>query len=374
MNLHVFSDAYGLFPVMAAKRIVQLNDANNICVNLCIGSNQMSEKIQYIERSKKAFKMFIQNLQAIDKIILHPLNYDAAIFLLEGLKKFPNAKVYWVCWSYEVYNYHIDNRTFFDDFSKNFYLENTSIKTILKEGVRSILSLLRIPFFSKYHLKNAYARVNYFCSFLEEDYTEMKRLTGYTQMEYLPFSYTSLEELMPSLSKYKIKGDAIIVGHAASLESNQFEILHALKKIALQNKIILPIAYGNTKYQQEIIKEAKDLFAGQVDIIEQKMSLEDYYVKLEEASFAIFNLKIQQGLGNMLGLLWIGTKVFLREESSTYKQFKKWNLLVYSTQHQLTAIELQKGLQQNEIEANREILFARFTEKSVNSYWKQIVY
>jgi hypothetical protein len=63
----------------------------------------------------------------------------------------------------------------------------------------------------------------------------------------------------------------------------------------------------------------------------------------------------------------------LREESSTYKQFKKWNLLVYSTQ-QLTHAELQKGLQQNEIESNREILFARFTEKSVNSYWKQIVY
>ena len=92
MNLHVFSDSYGLFPTQASERISKLNDINNRCVTLNPNGEITHPKMEYIHKSIASFKKYINKIEKIDKIILHPVDYTTSIFLLLLKKKFPNAK------------------------------------------------------------------------------------------------------------------------------------------------------------------------------------------------------------------------------------------------------------------------------------------
>ena len=105
MNLHVTNDSYGLYPVEIAKRIKNsANSHNNCFVNLYKKSVHKDSIITYIPETKIAFKNYISKLVQLDKIIFHPYNITAYRFLKITLKKFPDVKVYWMCWSYELYN------------------------------------------------------------------------------------------------------------------------------------------------------------------------------------------------------------------------------------------------------------------------------
>jgi dTDP-N-acetylfucosamine:lipid II N-acetylfucosaminyltransferase len=101
--------------------------------------------------------------------------------------------------------------------------------------------------------------------------------------------------------------------------------------------------------------------------------MKEYYENLENASHAIFNLKVQQGLGNILGLLYMGKKVFLREDTSTYKEFKKLGLKIFSTNTNISEKEINTLLSQEDASINKSILLKKYNENCINNYWTEIV-
>ena len=105
MNLHVTNDRYGIYPVHIAHRIKESDNANNNrIVNLYPTSIFQDEIIAYINISKKDFKEYINALPKVEKVIFHSYTLTAYNFLIILLKKFPDVKVYWMFWSYEMYN------------------------------------------------------------------------------------------------------------------------------------------------------------------------------------------------------------------------------------------------------------------------------
>ena len=126
--------------------------------------------------------------------------------------------------------------------------------------------------------------------------------------------------------------------------------------------------YGNL-----IKQEARTTFP-HADILEEKLERNDYYVKLTEVGWAIFNTKVQQGVGNIIALIWMGAKVFLDSNTSTYIDFTAWGIHVYNIHDQLNGHELSIKLSFEQIENNRKKILEKFNEQTINEGWKEFLY
>ena len=91
MNLHVFNDEYGMYPNSSEKFIRETSPDNNKVINITKQQTLPNPHITLVAPSVRSIKAFIHTLSEVDKIILHPLNYETAFFVLAIRKVFPNA-------------------------------------------------------------------------------------------------------------------------------------------------------------------------------------------------------------------------------------------------------------------------------------------
>lgn len=79
--------------------------------------------------------------------------------------------------------------------------------------------------------------------------------------------------------------------------------------------------------------------------------------RLQSCGFVVMNHVRQQGLGTVVQMMYLGAKVFLREESPAYLFLKSRGAHVFAVQElQNTPALLQEGLTESQIEANIEVL------------------
>ena len=373
MNLHVFNDEYGMYPNSSEKFIRETSPDNNKVINITKQQTLPNPHITLVAPSVRSIKAFIHTLSEVDKIILHPLNYETAFFVLAIKKVFPNATVYWVCWSYEIYNYHFPPEKMYLPYALRIVRNDirARIKNFIKKNIIGVYLTPLFPLKSVRNLTKAYAMVDYFASFLEEDFYVAASMTGNTQMQYLPFAYLSIDQIIDLKLTHDEGGKTIMLGHASSLESNHYEMISDVSKLPITNKILIPLAYGNEAYKHSIRRYAEASLTGPLEIMIEKLSADKYYAKLREVKHAVFNLRVQQGLGNLLGLVYMGAKIYLREETTTFKQFKKWGIHVYA--YEALASEILIDLTEVEACHNKAIILNLFNEKNVCLLWSPLL-
>jgi len=373
MNLHVFNDEYGMYPNSSEKFIRETSPDNNKVINITRQQKLPNPNITLVAPSVTSMKAFINTLSEVNKIILHPLNYETAFFLLALKKVFPNATVYWVCWSYEIYNYHFPPEKMYLPYALRIVRNDIKarIKNFIKKNIFGVCLTPLFPLKSVRNLTKAYAMVDYFASFLEEDFYVATSITRNLKMQYLPFAYLSIDQIIDLNLTHDEGGKTIMLGHASSLESNHYEMISDVSKLPITNKILIPLAYGNEAYKHSIRRYAEASLTGPLEIMTEKLSADKYYVKLREVKHAVFNLKVQQGLGNLLGLVYMGAKIYLREETTTFKQFKKWGIHVYA--YQAIASEIFIDLTAVEASHNKAIILNLFNEKNVCLLWSPLL-
>ena len=190
-------------------------------------------------------------------------------------------------------------------------------------------------------------------------------------MQYLSFAYLSIDQIIDLNLTHDEGGKTIMLGHASSLESNHYEMISDVSKLPITNKILIPLAYGNEAYKHSIRRYAEASLTGPLEIMTEKLSADKYYAKLREVKHAVFNLRVQQGLGNLLGLVYMGAKIYLREETTTFKQFKKWGIHVYAYE----AIPSEIFIDLTAVEAchNKAIILNLFNEKNVCLLWSPLL-
>ncbi|MBS1742095.1 MAG: hypothetical protein JST81_03605 [Bacteroidetes bacterium] len=377
MNLHVCNDEYGLYPFEIAQRIYTSPYAdNNLMVNLTNASKIRHDKITYIPVSSSAFKRYINTLSSLDKIIFHPYNLHGHQFLEYVLKRFPDVKVYWVCWSYELYKLPRFAGRMYEPYSASFLKSSITIQSKFRNFLKKVyygfvygLGLQKNYFKS---LEPSFARINYFCCWLPSDYAFFLSLSPKKDIVHLPFSYFSLTKIMPDLHSYTVSGNEVMIGHSALPDGNHYEIIRKLSAIDKRFPIFLPLVYGNVLYSKKIKEIARAHF-DTVYVQEEKLDKEAYYQRLTKVGWVIINSKVQQGLGNILAIIWMGAKLFLDENSGTYIDFKKWNIIVFSVQHDLTKEQLSTRLTAEQIEHNRRILYEKVNEEKVSEYWEPLL-
>lgn len=122
----------------------------------------------------------------------------------------------------------------------------------------------------------------------------------------------------------------IIIGNSATEENCHIEVFQMLKRFSREKmEIYCPLSYGNVSYGDKVIEEGKKIFGEKFHAMKTWMSQEDYYRFLSTCDIGIFNNDRQQGMGNIVAMLFLGKKVFLRAGVSMYDDYIARGFKIY---------------------------------------------
>jgi len=133
-----------------------------------------------------------------------------------------------------------------------------------------------------------------------------------------------------SSSSKQSKTINILIGNSANPTNHHKEILDKLikykdKDIALH----MPLSYGDFNYAEEIMQYAYQQFGTKFHPITDFMGIDEYNALLSTIDIALFNHNRQQGMGNIITLLGLGKKVYMRSDVTTWQMFHSNDIVLY---------------------------------------------
>jgi len=292
-----------------------------------------------MDRTINWYTLLLKNSYKAEKIYLHGFTNSKVIKFL-----FYNPlllkKCNWVIWGGDLYSYEYPKET---------------LKKRWKE------------FMKTFCIKRFGGLVTY----LKGDYELAKKWYG-AKGEYLEcIMYPS--NLYKNLNVIEVDKDKrktyIQVGNSADQSNNHKEAIDKLVKYKDENvEIICPLSYGNEKYAEEIEKYGKKRFGSKFLALRNFLPFDEYLNVLGKIDIAIFNHKRQQAMGNIITLLGLGKRVYIRDDISTWELFKSISINIKSSNGEIS-LDL---LNEIEEENNTSIIKERFSEKKLKEEWGRI--
>ena len=122
----------------------------------------------------------------------------------------------------------------------------------------------------------------------------------------------------------------ILLGNSAAPENNHIEILSKLNELKCENmKIYCPLSYGNMEYANSVKAWGREYFGDDFIPLDSFLSKAEYDEILVNIDIAVFNHHRQQAVSNIISLLGLGKKVFLRPTVTTYEYFLNQGIKVF---------------------------------------------
>lgn len=213
---------------------------------------------------------------------------------------------------------------------------------------------------------------------LEEDFEIVRNRyhtkASFSQVFYpYPINFSLLAELktnyIPSSEK------TILLGNSASRSNNHLEIL--LKLEPLKNepiKILCPLSYGSTgKYVGLIAEKGKEIFRDKFIPLLDFIEPAEYLKIISGVDVVIMNHQRQQGLGNVFPMLFLGKKVYIRSDASSFNFLKGLGCIINDTL--LIDKEFDSIFSSDEasLKRNSEIIFNLLSEENYVLMWKNLL-
>jgi hypothetical protein len=207
----------------------------------------------------------------------------------------------------------------------------------------------------------AIARVNYFAHYLPEDFMLIKKATT-CNAAFVPFHYAAFEDIVPAhMKKTVAAGNNILLGNSDTVTNNHFEAIDQLAETGLNGaKVYCPLSYEGGQYAKDVAAYGKKKLGDDFIPMLQYLPKEEYDKMLSGISVSLMNHNRSQALGNILGLLCGGVKLYMSADSTLYQFFKKHGLHVFSIQHDLSAESMEKKLKAEEVKFNQDKLVEIF--------------
>lgn len=290
--LHIFPD--GTFAKPFVNFINKNFDSDEHLFFLHTGKNTASHTIT--EKNVKSFAgklkdvgLLMHKMNKCKKILIHNLSVPPIVCIL-FIQPWLYKKVNWIVWGGDLHWYK--NRS--KDIKSNLY---EMVRTLIIRNIGEITTLVKGDYeLAKqwYHVKGTY-RQGLYVNPLTMDFLDCVE------------------------NKKKDNIVHIQVGNSATPDNNHIEVLRLLKRFNNENiNIFVPLSYGDNKYAQDVVEYGKENFGDKFKPLIHFMEPKDYAQYLAEIDIAIFNHKRQQALGNIFALLYLGKKVYIRNDISTW--------------------------------------------------------
>ncbi len=332
--------------------------------------------------SKKWFKYFLLNrseLKSYDLIILHGL---PSVFLIPPVLL--KQRYVWLGWGFDYYSRPFDNdllpHPIILEKTKNFVIGIESIKVDVSNSLVSVFKQLTKKIVeSKFFYILAMLNIKVFSPVLPQEFDLVKNLYGLgKETKYSPWNYGTLERhLIKNIELNNIdSANSILLGNSATPTNNHFEALDILLHSDSMRTVYVPLSYGDMIYAKSVKEyiSHNSKLATQCKVLDTFLPLFEYNAIINNCGFVIMNHVRQQALGNIVTMMYRGSKIFLREESVLYKYFKGLNAHIYSMQElELNQELLEHHLTSNQIEDNRTLLKSIWSESVIVDRTKNLV-
>ena len=317
--LHIATEKKFIIPLMNI-----INDNNNHrYIILTKKENDKQNNIQFFNKKIHILKL-LNVLNNCDKIILHGLFSDALINIL-FFQPWLTKKCYWFMLGGDFYNP-----------KKQSIIKRKFIK-----------------------------RIKNFVTYIKGDFEYVKKIYGCSGELFECFMYPSNLSKNYTVNKNLKDTINIQVGNSADPTNNHMQVFDFLRKFKNDNiKIYTPLSYGNKNYAKLVISKGKNIFGDKfIPMVEFKENSE-YLNFLAEIDIAIFAHERQQGMGNILTLLELGKKVYLKKNTTSWKFLNEIDLKIFDFKN-LNIDKIENIDKKN----NSKIIKSFFT---VNKYQKQL--
>ncbi|NMM61484.1 TDP-N-acetylfucosamine:lipid II N-acetylfucosaminyltransferase [Clostridium sp. P21] len=318
MNKH-FQCKKNLFLILDYKDNLEYMDAN-------IASN-----VIYIKLKKGWEKCLDVNTQEIlffinnsEEIYIHQLS-DFITWLI--CKYDIKAKMNWIVWGSDLYH-NIDIKLY-DKLTEKFLIEDCNLK--MKDYKNTNEYIYR---------KSTIRRLNKIIpDGTKGDYIIAKKFF-LTKASYEYFIYPNPVDFISLDNNYKIKNEfnlkkkykyVIQLGNSGDPSNNHLEIVEILSKMNESNFcVVCPLSYGNFSYINKVIPKIKKILGDRFIPLTTFLNSEDYFSILNQVDVAIMNHNRQQAISNILPLLYLGKKVYMKNNITTYATFKKLGFTLFN--------------------------------------------
>lgn len=126
------------------------------------------------------------------------------------------------------------------------------------------------------------------------------------------------------------KTKKILIGNSATPTNQHIEVLENLSHLREEDiEIICPLI-GEEEYGKMVKEYGMKVFGEKFKSFTCFLSLEEYMKMLADVDVAIMNHNRQQGLGNILPLLYYGKKVYMKDSISSFRYLKNLGVQVYN--------------------------------------------
>jgi hypothetical protein len=305
------------------------------------------ENVDYISlRNEERIGKFIKYVKNADKIIFHSLFIN--VWLLDYFSKNKELlkKSTWIVWGGDLY-VHRD------------YPKTDEAESIEKLKMEIIPNLDCIS------------------TLVVGDYDLAKKWYN-AKAKYKPVIYINpikLECLDPIDKNENNEVINIQIGNSASHNNQHIEAIEMLKKYKSENiKIYVPLSYGDKDYALKVIKYGKECFGEKFIAITNFMNPEEYSKFLRKIDIAIFNNDRQQALGNLFALSYLGTKIYIRNNTSMWEDLVERVGYKFNAVNDIENLKFSEFIYANykDIDINRQLSEIRFDKKYILKIWRDI--
>lgn len=310
---------------------------------------ELNENIIYAHNFLKLIKLTPKFLSS-QRIFFHYLPFGPSLFYWTPLSFIVPQKLVWIFWGGDIY--------FFRKRPK-----------IMMEKLYECFRKLII------------GRINYIAGFLEGDFNIIKE-NYFTKAKYyytiypLPVDYANLDSHIINEYKIEKKSFKILLGNSADKSNNHIEILQYLKRFENTDFIVYcPLSYAGEKdYKENVIRKGKELLGDKFVPLLNFMEKDQYASFLNSIDIAIMNQDRQQGLGNILPLLYLGKKVYIREEITTFKYFENKLIKVYKVKDLESVDFISFSNFDKQIgDKNKFLIKSEFSDENYFKIWNNIL-
>lgn len=310
------------------------------------------------------------DLSPYKRVIVHLHDQNTAHFITNYNRSFPGATYIWVLWGADLYYLpdfvkHIGN-AFTQPYINKIFTYSLVVRS--KQFIRMLLG-----WSNYYSHKKSYQLFNAIATIARGDYENAVKYF-HSDYAFICYSHLSISQMFNEENRISAPtGNSILVGNSGDPANNHDTILEQLASIGVNRTVICPLSYGVSEYIQAISAYGSKKLGTNFYPVTTFMPPKEYYTMLQGCNIAIFNHTIQQAYGNIIGLIWNGTKVFLNEENTIFQQLKEWGLHIYSIRKELNNREISSGLSTEEIIHNRTIITNKFSDEAVDGYYRSLM-
>jgi hypothetical protein len=296
----------------------------------------------YLSRKNKIDR----KLKKADRIILHGI-YDDFWLWYFNFRRGLLEKTFWFIWGGDLYYYKFRPK-------------------IIRSQINEFL---RKRMFSKLNRIITFNTGNY--GIYKKIYNENARLSK----AFYPFRY-SYDDLDRLMERKREDGPLrIIAGNSASENNLHNEILDALSGLKDEPlEIFMPLSYGVIEdYVNSVIEKGKELFGDRFKPLTEHMDEMEYYTLLSRMDVGFYYQDRPQGMGNILPLVYMGKKVFIKSNMVTWELFKDLGIEVFDS-HDAKRMDIAQfsSISERSAEKNGAIIREAFSKEMCIRNWSDI--